>query len=380
MSDTDYYDILGVQRGATKEEIKKAYRKLAIKYHPDKNKGNAEAEEKFKEATEAYEVLSDDEKRRAYDQFGKAGVGAGGGGPGFGYRAYTDFSDIFGDDIGDIFSEFFGGAGGGFGGGGRRGGVRRGSDLRYNIEISLEDAALGKDIKVEIPRQETCEACEGSGAEKGSSAVTCTLCQGAGQVRRTQGFFSVTTSCPQCGGAGKIIKNPCKVCHGSGLTEKKRNLHIKIPPGVESGSRLKLNGEGEAGPNGGPRGDLYVVTQVKKHEIFEREGNDLIVQATIPVTTAILGGEIEVPTIEGSRVKMKIPAGTEGRQIFRMKGKGMPYMGNYGKGDQHVVIKISIPRDLSRKAKDLVTELAKEMGDDSAASSTIFSRLRDSFS
>ena len=379
MSDNDYYKILGVSRDASKEDIKKAYRKLAIQYHPDKNKWNPEAEEKFKEATEAYEVLSDDEKRRAYDQFGKAGVGAGGpGGPGFGYRAYTDFSDIFGD-IGDIFSEFFGG-GGGFPGGGRRGGPRRGADLRYNIEISLEHAALGKDIKVEIPRQETCETCGGSGAEKGSSAVTCTMCQGNGQVRRTQGFFSVTTTCPQCGGAGKIIKNPCKSCHGTGLTEKKRTLHIKIPAGVESGSRLKLSGEGEAGPGGAPNGDLYVVTQIKKHAIFDREGNDLIVQATIPVTTAILGGEIEVPTIEGKKVKMKIPPGTESGQIFRLKGKGMPYMGNYGKGDQHVVIRINIPRDLSRKAKDLVTELEKELSDNKSSSGTIFSRIRDTFS
>lgn len=360
MSDRDYYEILGVEKGASKDDIKKAYRKLAIQYHPDRNKGNPEAEEKFKEATEAYEVLSDDEKRQAYDTYGKAGVGAGaGGGPGgFGYQAYTDFSDIFGD----IFSEFFGGGGPG-GGGGRRSGVRRGTDLRYNVEISLEDAATGKEIKIEIPRNETCETCNGSGAEPGSGPASCPLCQGTGHVRRTQGFFSITTNCPQCHGTGRIIRNPCPQCKGTGLEEKKRTLNIKIPAGVESGSRLKVTGEGESGPNGGPAGDLYVVTHIKKHSVFEREGNDLICEMSIPITTAILGGEIDVPTIEGKGVKMKIPAGTEGGQIFRLKGKGMPYMGGYGKGDQHVVIKIIIPQNLSRKAKELVQELSKELGD-----------------
>ncbi len=381
MSDRDYYEILGVQKGASKEEIKKAYRKLAIQFHPDKNKGNPESEEKFKEATEAYEVLSDEEKRKAYDMYGKAGVGAGG--PGFGYRAYTDFSDIFGD-IGDIFSEFFGGGGGPGYGGGRRGGVRRGADLRYNIEISLEDAAMGKDIKVEIPRQEPCETCSGTGAEPGSGPTTCTLCQGSGHVRRTQGFFSITTNCPQCHGTGRIIRNPCKTCKGSGTTEKKRTLHIKIPAGVESGSRLKVSGEGEAGPNGGTRGDLYVVTHIKKHNTFEREGNDLIVEMKVPVTTAILGGEIDVPTIDSKHVKMKVPPGTDSGQIFRLKGKGMPYMGGYGTGDQHVIIRVDIPKNISRKAKELVQELSRELGDPTSTSSTtssdgIFSRLRESF-
>jgi molecular chaperone DnaJ len=354
MADRDYYEILGVPRSANKDEIKKAYRKLAIQFHPDKNKGNKESEEKFKEATEAYEVISDDEKRKLYDQYGKAGLGAGGGGAGYGYRAYTDFSDIFGD-FGDAFSDFFGG-------GGARGGAKRGTDLRYNIELTLEDAALGKDLKIEIPKQETCDSCGGSGAEKNSAVTTCSMCQGKGQVYRTTGFFTVNTTCPQCGGAGKIIKSPCKVCHGSGLTEKRKTLNIKIPAGVESGSRIRVSGEGEAGPRGGANGDLYIVTHIKKHEVFEREGNDLVVKNSIPVTTAILGGEIDVPTIEGKKVKMKIPPGTESGQIFRLKGKGMPYLGGYGKGDQHVIIQVSIPKDLSRRAKELVGELAKELG------------------
>ena len=374
MSDRDYYEVLGVTKSSTKEEIKKAYRQLAIKFHPDKNRGNPEAEEKFKEATEAYEILSDDEKRKLYDQFGKAGVGAGGPG-GYGYKAYTDFSDIFGD-IGDIFSEFFGA---GFGGAGnRRYGTRRGSDLRYNIEITLEDAALGKEIKIEIPRSEQCETCGGSGAKNGK-VQTCTTCQGTGQVRRTQGFFSVASTCPKCRGTGKMISDPCKDCSGSGLIEKKRTLHVKIPPGVESGSRLKVTGEGEAGPNGGPRGDLYVVTHIARHEIFERQGNDLILQANILVTRAILGGEIEVPTIDGKKVKMKIPPGTESGQIFRLKGKGMPYVGGYGKGDQHVIIQVKIPKNLNGKSKELVEELAKELGED-VKSGSVFSKIKVAFS
>lgn len=374
MADRDYYEVLGVPRNSSKEDIKKAYRKLAIQFHPDKNKGDKGAEEKFKEATEAYEVLSDDQKRSAYDQFGKAGV-SGQGGPGFGYKAYTDFSDIFGD-IGDIFSEFFGAQG--FQGGRGRGGSRRGSDLRYNVEITLEDAAHGKDLKIEIPRQETCDECSGSGAKKGTQASVCPLCQGAGQVRRTQGFFSVTTSCPQCQGQGRVIANPCTGCSGSGLVERKRTLNIKIPAGVESGSRLKISGEGEAGPNGGTRGDLYVVTHIKRHAVFEREGNDLILEAPVPVTTAMLGGEIEVPTIDGKAVKMKIPAGTESGQIFRLKEKGMPYMGGYGKGDQHVVIQVRIPKNLSKKAKELTQELAKELTEASYGES-VFSRLKSGF-
>ncbi|MCB1172618.1 MAG: molecular chaperone DnaJ [Leptospiraceae bacterium] len=355
MADQDYYQILGVGKGASRDEIKKAYRKLAIKYHPDKNKGDAAAEEKFKEATEAYEVLVDDEKKAAYDRFGKAGVQGAAGGGGFGSRAYTDFSDIF-SDFGDVFSELFGGS---MGGGRRR--SNRGADLRYNLDISLEDAASGKEVKVEIPRNESCSDCGGSGAAPGSRPDACDMCGGMGQVRRTQGFFSVASTCPKCHGQGQIISKPCPSCRGAGVTEKRRTLHIKIPPGVESGSRLKVSGEGEAGPQGGPKGDLYVITHIKPHALFERQGNELIVQANIPLTMGILGGQIDVPTIDGKKARMKIPPGTSSGQHFRLKGKGMPYVGGYGKGDQHIVIKLKTPRNLSKEAKNLVEALDKEI-------------------
>ncbi|NBU97741.1 MAG: molecular chaperone DnaJ, partial [Spirochaetia bacterium] len=333
-------------------------RQLAIKYHPDKNKGNKEAEEKFKEATEAYEVLKDASKRRAYDQFGKAGVNAGGGGSQYGQTVYTDFSEIFGDFGGGIFESFFGGRSGG-----NRTGPRKGNDLKYNLDITLEDAAMGRESKVDIPRAETCADCNGSGAQKGSSPVKCPDCAGTGQVRHTQGFFSVTSTCSRCSGRGAVITNPCKTCAGQGLVEKRRTIYIKIPPGVESGSRIKINGEGEAGPNGGPHGDLYVVTHIKKHQIFERQGNDLIISKTIPFTMAILGGEIEVPTIEGKSISMRIPEGTESGQAFRLKGNGIPYLGSYGKGDQHVIIKLEIPKKITKKQKELLEEFVKESGE-----------------
>jgi molecular chaperone DnaJ len=355
MAEKTYYEILGVSKSASDEEIKKAYRQLAIKYHPDKNKGNKEAEEKFKEATEAYEVLRDPNKRKMYDQFGKQGVGAAGGG---GYSgAYTDFSDIFGD-LGGIFDEFLGGRGSR-----SRGGPRRGSDLRYNLEITLEDAAMGKEFKIEIPRAEVCGDCNGSGAAKGSTPQTCPDCGGSGHIRHTQGFFSLTSTCNRCGGKGQVISNPCKTCSGHGLVERRRTINIKIPPGVESGSRLKVTGEGEAGPSGGPHGDLYVVTHIKKHQIFERQGNDLVITKSIPLTMAVLGGEIEVPTIEGKNIMMKIPEGTESGQVFRLKGNGIPYLGSYGKGDQHVIIKIEIPKKLTKRQRELMEEFAKDTGE-----------------
>ncbi len=355
MADRNYYEVLGVARDASQEEIKRAYRKQAIKYHPDKNRGDKDAEHHFKEATEAYEVLSDREKRSFYDRFGKTPAASGGEQP-YGYKAYTDFSDIFGD-VGDIFSDFFGGS---FGSSWRRSGTQRGADLRYNLEISLRDAALGKEVRIEIPRQETCTTCKGSRHAPGSQPEDCPTCGGVGQVRRTQGFFSVTTTCPVCHGQGKLIKNPCKSCAGSGVVERRRTLHIKIPPGVESGSRLKVTGEGESGP-GAVSGDLYVVTHVKEDPIFERHGNDLIVHVDIPLTMGILGDEIEIPTVEGKKIKMKIPPNTESGQKFRLKGKGMPYMGDYHRGDQHVVVNLKLPRYMSKRALELVRQLDKEL-------------------
>jgi molecular chaperone DnaJ len=357
MGNREYYDVLGISKNANSGEIKKAYRKLAVKYHPDKNKGDKSAEAKFKEATEAYEVLSDPSKREAYDRFGKEGINMGGG---FGQAAYTDFSDIFGD-LGDVFESFFGGS---FGMGGRtsRRGAQRGTDLRYNLEISLEDVAKGKELKIEIPRQESCDTCGGTGAASQSSPVTCPTCNGHGQVRRTQGFFSVTTTCHACNGNGKIIRNPCNTCQGTGLVKKRKTIAIKIPPGVESGSRLKIAGEGEAGPNGGMRGDLFVVTHVKPHPNFERQGQELVTMKSISYVTACLGGSVYVKTLDNKKIKVSIPAGTESEKIFRISGAGLPYLGSFGKGDMHVIVKVEIPKKLNHRAKSLLRELEKEIG------------------
>ena len=354
MANKDYYKILGVSRNASPEQIKSAYRKLAIKYHPDKNRGNREAEEHFKKATEAYEVLSDAKKRTTYDQFGTADLGGSGG---YGYKAYTDFSDIFGD-IGDVFSDFFGGS---FGSAwGRQGQQMRGANLRYNLEIDLEDAAVGKEVKIDIPREEICDVCHGSRSAPGHLPKDCPTCSGLGQVRRVQGFFSITTTCPNCQGRGKTITKSCGACGGEGVVEKRRALNIKIPPGVESGSRLKISGEGESNANG-VTGDLYVVTHIRQHPLFDRKGSDLILQVDIPLTKALLGSEVEIPTIDGGRVKMKIPMGTGNGQVFRIKGKGMPYKGSYGKGDQHVLVNLKMPKSLNKRAKELAKELEKEL-------------------
>jgi len=348
----DYYEILGISKSASEQDLKQAYRKLALKYHPDKNKGNSEAEEKFKEATEAYEVLRDPKKRASYDKFGHDGVR---GFEGFGRGASADFSDIFGDfDLGDIFEGFFGG-----GGRSRSKRSRRGSDLQYDLVVNLEEAASGKEIQIEVPRQETCSSCKGSGSAKGTKPVSCPVCNGTGQVRQTQGFFSIAQTCYKCKGTGKVISSPCKVCHGNGLTLKKRHISVKIPAGVESGSRLKITGEGEHGPNNGPRGDLYVIIHVKKHSFFERHGNDLVCSLEVSFPMICLGGEIQVPTITGSKVKMKIPAFTKNGQIFRLRGSGIPYLGSYGKGDQLVKINIKVPEKLSDKQKSLLEEFAK---------------------
>jgi molecular chaperone DnaJ len=342
----DYYEVLGVNKDASEDEIKKAYRKLAMKYHPDRNPDNPKAEEQFKEAKEAYEMLSDDQKRAAYDQYGHAGVDpsmGGGAGAGFG-----GFSDAFGDIFGDIF-------GGARGGSGQRSNVYRGADLRYNMEISLEEAARGSETKIRIPVQSTCETCKGSGARPGTSPVTCTTCNGHGQVRMQQGFFSVQQTCPKCHGTGKMVKDPCPTCHSAGRVKQNKTLSVKIPAGVDEGDRIRLSGEGEAGVNGGPTGDLYVVIHLKQHEIFQRDGGNLHCEMPISFTTAALGGEIEVPTLDGA-AKMKIPAETQTGAVFRLRSKGIKPLRSSEHGDLMVHVVVETPVKLTEKQKELLRE------------------------
>lgn len=370
----DYYEILGVSKSATTDEIKKAYRALALKYHPDRNQGDDEAEHKFKEATEAYEILRDDEKRQLYDRFGHQGVRGASSEGGFGQGAYSDFSDIFsGTGFDELFENLFSGMGGGFSQSGRSSnGSRRGADLRYNLEIDLNDVLEGKKIKIQIPREERCGTCNGSGSKDGK-IDTCGTCHGTGQVRRSSGFFSVASTCPTCGGVGQIIKNPCDVCSGSGLVHNRKSVSITIPPGVDSGTRIKVSGEGEAGPRGGPYGDLYVVIQVKRHEEFERDGSDLARILNVPLTTAILGGEVLVETLNTQKVKLKIPSGTQPGTMFRIRGKGLPVLGSSSRtGDLLIHSNIEIPSSLTTKARQLVKDLEAEL----QVEPGIFDRLR----
>lgn len=352
MSKRDYYEVLGVERSADDKEIKKAYRRLAMKYHPDRNPDDAEAEERFKEATEAYEILADDQKKAAYDQYGHAGVDPNaGGGAGFGSGG---FSDIFGDVFGDIF---------GGGGGGGRARNTRGSDLRYNLELDLEDAVRGKTVKIRIPTQVTCKPCNGSGAAKGSKPETCDTCHGAGQVRMQQGFFSVQQTCPACRGQGSIVKNPCPSCHGAGVQEEQKTLSVKIPPGVDTGDRIRLAGEGEAGLQGGPAGDLYVQVSVKEHPIFVREGRNLFCDVPIAFVDAALGGELEVPTLDG-RVKLKIPPETQTGKMFRLRGKGVEPVRGGPAGDLMCRVVVETPVNLTKKQKDILKEFQATMDSD----------------
>lgn len=355
MSKRDYYEILSVTKTATDTEIKAAYRKLAIQHHPDKNPDDHAAEEKFKEAAEAYAVLSDAQKRAAYDRFGHQGVGAGAGGAsGFGGAGFSNIEDIF-DIFG--FGDMFGGQGRTAGGGGRTA-AQRGSDLRYDLEISLEEAALGKDEKLRIPRLEKCDECGGKGTEKGTEPETCVTCQGSGQTRYQQGFFSVMRTCPNCGGKGQIIKNPCKKCKGAGRVEKEKILELKIPAGVETGSRLRVTGEGEAGAQGGGAGDLYVVIHVAEHDIFERQGANLYSAVPVTFAQAALGAEIKVKTLDGEE-ELKIPAGTQTGTVFRVKSQGMPALGGRGKGDLFVAVTLITPKSLTKEQRKLLEQLAE---------------------
>lgn len=370
MAKTDYYELLGVGKDADAATLKKAFRKKAMEFHPDRNPDNPEAEKKFKEFGEAYDVLKDPDKRAAYDRYGHAAFENGMGGPGGGAGAG-------GFDFSDVFEEFFGD----FMGGGRRGGRRgpaRGSDLRFNMEISLEDAYNGKTDQITIPTSVSCDPCGGSGAEPGSSPEACSTCGGAGKVRANQGFFMVERTCPTCQGNGQIITNPCKVCRGAGKVQKEKTLQVKIPKGVEEGTRIRLSGEGEAGANGAPSGDLYIFLSIKPHPLFKRDADLLFCQVPIPMSTATLGGNIEVPTIEGKRARIKIPAGTQSGRQFRLKGKGMPELNGGFVGDMIIETQVETPVNLTKRQKELMEEFAAEGGDTvSPQSEGFFTKVKE---
>lgn len=352
MSKRDYYEILGVSRDVDAKELKKAYRKLAMKYHPDRNPDDKDADAKFKEATEAYEILGDEQKRAAYDQYGHAGVDPNAAGGGFGGGG-ANFSDIFGDVFGDIF-------GGGGGGRGGRGGPQRGSDLRYTMDLSLEEAVRGVEKKIRVPTLTSCDTCDGSGAKPGTSPKTCSTCGGAGQVRMQQGFFSVQQTCPTCRGQGTMIEDPCNSCHGRGVKEETKTLSVKIPPGVDTGDRIRLSGEGEAGAMGGPAGDLYVQVSVREHELFHRDGRNLYCDVPISIVDAALGGELEVPTLDG-RVKLKIPAETQSGKLFRLRGKGVTPVRGGAAGDLLCRVQVETPVNLTSEQKDLLMKFQESL-------------------
>ncbi len=353
MAKKDYYEVLGLNRDASDDDIKKAYRKLAMKWHPDRNPDNPKAEEHFKEAKEAYEILSEPSKRALYDQYGHAGVDpsvAAGAGAGAGFGG---FADAFGDIFGDIF-----------GGGRARSSVYRGADLRFNLEISLEDAARGTETRIRIPAMDECETCHGSGAKPGTSPTTCTTCGGHGQVRMQQGFFSIQQTCPKCHGSGKVVASPCATCHGAGRVKRHKTLSVKIPAGVDEGDRIRLSGEGEAGVNGGPAGDLYVVIHIKPHPVFQRDHNDLHCEMPISYSTAALGGEIEIPTLDGY-AKIKVPAETQTGKVFRLRGKGIKGVRSTTQGDLMCHVVVETPINLTARQKELLQEFEAISGRDS---------------
>jgi len=379
----DYYDILGVSKSATDAELKKAYRKKAMKYHPDRNPDNGDAEKKLKEVNHAYDILKDSQKRAAYDRMGHDAFNAGGsngpgsggfgGGQGFGGQGFGGFEDIFGD----IFDQFTGG-----GTTSRSSQSYRGSDLRYNLNVSLKDAFSGKKIKLKVPSLVECDECLGSGAAKGTKAETCPTCHGAGQVRMSQGFFSMSQTCPTCGGQGTIIKNPCKKCNGQGRVEKTKTIEVSIPKGVDAGSRIRLGGEGEAGIKGGPSGDLYIFISVKSHKVFNREGENLYIEYPLNMIDAALGCEIEVPTIEGGKAKLKIPEGTQNGHKLRLRSKGMPVLNASAvRGDMYVIVNVEIPTKLSAKQKEILQKFNDSCDDkNNPQKSGFFDKMKDMLS
>ncbi|QTQ16864.1 molecular chaperone DnaJ [Treponema parvum] len=365
MAKRDYYEVLGVEKGASKDDIKKGYRKLAVKYHPDRNPGNKEAEEKFREATEAYEILSDDQKRPLYDQYGFAGVeGMNQGGTGYSH-AFNDFSDLFGGmggGFGDIFENIFGG---GFGGSSKRrssSDPAQGSSLRYDLDLGFKDAVYGTKIEIKFQHNEICESCHGTGCSAGSSKKTCTSCHGEGQIRRSAGFFAVQQTCPTCNGSGTIIENPCPLCHGSGVQVKSKKMTLSIPAGVDDGKRITIPHQGDAGANGGPSGDLIVFLHVARHPYFERDGQDLYCAVPVTMVQAAIGATINITSLDEKKIEIKIPAGTPHGKVLRVKGEGVPFTGSTRKGDLYVKIMVQIPQRMSSQQRALLEEYLKMEG------------------
>ncbi|MDR0503974.1 MAG: molecular chaperone DnaJ [Treponema sp.] len=371
MAKRDYYEVLGVDKSSSKDDIKKAYRKLAIQYHPDKNPGDKQAEEKFKEATEAYEILGDDQKKAAYDQFGFAGV-EGMGGQGDYSSVFRGFEDIFGDGgIGNIFESFFGGGFGRSRGG--AGGVRQGANLRYDMEIPFKDAVFGTKVEIQFSHNESCVTCKGSGTADGSGKKTCPVCRGSGQVRHSQGFFSVATTCHNCRGEGSIVEKPCRDCGGSGTQKKRQKIMVTIPAGVENGKRVVISRQGDAGSNGGPAGDLYVFIRIKPHEYFERQGADLYCAVPVSVSQAALGADIHITTLDNKTIKVKVPAGIQSGKMLRIRDEGVP-SGSH-RGSLYIKLMVQIPEKLSRRGKELLEELARTEGQDESPKPIPLSQL-----
>ncbi|WP_298294780.1 molecular chaperone DnaJ [uncultured Litoreibacter sp.] len=371
MSKRDYYDVLGVAKGASADELKKAYRQKAKELHPDRNSDNPKAEEQFKEANEAYEVLKDADKKAAYDRYGHAAFEGGMGGGGQRGPGGGDFSSAFSDVFEDLFGDFMGG---GRGGGRQR--AARGSDLRYNLRIDLEEAYNGLQKAITVPTSVSCSSCEGSGAEGGAEPQACPTCSGMGKVRAQQGFFTVERTCPTCSGAGQIIKNPCKTCGGAGREQKERSLSVNIPAGVETGTRIRLAGEGEAGMRGGPTGDLYIFIEVKEHDLFQRDGVDLFCRVPVSMTTAAIGGDVEVPTIDGGRSRVKVPGGSQSGRQMRLRSKGMPALRGGGSGDMFIELAVETPVNLTGKQKELLREFEKLSEENNPELSGFFKKVK----